>query len=188
MTRISTLALLVALSSAPSAQHDASVIPEDAPAWVSMEEAIAAAQADDKIVLVYGYAAWCGFCVRFDREVFTDDAVQAYVDEHFAPVRLDLESEATIQFYDAEVTGVQLGRAMGISGTPTSVFVAPDGSLITKFPGYTDPETFLFALQYVNEAVYETTPFDVFLEQRRAGLDLTPRTDELRAPPAGSGG
>ena len=188
MTRLLLLALL-ALPLAAQAQPDASVIPDDAPDWRSLETAIADAQADDKIILVYGYAAWCGYCVRFDREVFTDDAVQSYVNEHFAPTRLDVEDTTTVQFFDASVTARQLGQAMGIAGTPTSVFVASDGSMITKIPSFMDPETFLYALQYVKEEAYETTPFDQFLAARRAGLDVRQATDTLVAPrPDGDGG
>lgn len=186
MTRLLALALL-ALPLAASAQRDASVVPADAPDWLSLEAAIAEAQASDKLILVYGYASWCGYCVRFDNEVFTQDSVQAYVNRHFAPTRLDLEDERTMRFFDAEVTGVQLGRAMAISGTPTSVFIDQDGTLITKLPGYTDPETFLYALQYVREAAYETTPFDAFLAARRAGLNLEQATDTLVAPPPPDG-
>lgn len=190
MTRLALLAALLLPLAAQAQDQDSPAvnngyeIPADAPAWLSVEGAIAAAQDSDKLVLVYGYAAWCGYCVRFDREVFTDDAVQAYVNEHFAPARLDLEDTTTVQFFDASVTGVELGRAMGISGTPTTVFVDRDGSLITKFPGYTDAETFLYALQYVKEAAYETTPFDAFLAARRAGIDATPKIPALSAPPA----
>ncbi|MEM0963547.1 MAG: thioredoxin fold domain-containing protein [Bacteroidota bacterium] len=184
MTRsLLTLALLLPL--AASAQNDASIVPEDAPDWLSMEEAIASAADDDRLLLVYGYATWCGFCVRFDREVFTDDAIQAYLSEHFAVTRLDIEDTTRVQFHDAEVSGRELGAAMAISGTPTSVFVDADGALITKLPGYTDPETFLYALQYVREEAYETTPFDAFLTARRTGLELTPQTDELIPPPPG---
>ena len=182
MTRLLLLALL-ALPTVAQAQRDASVVPEDAPDWVSLETAIADAQAEDKLILVYGYASWCGFCVRFDNEVFTDDAVQAYVNEHFAPVRLDLEDTTRVQFFDVAVTGVELGNAMGITGTPTSVFVDNDGSMITKMPGYTDPETFLYTLQYVKEEAYETTPFDQFIAARRAGIDATPAAPPLVAPP-----
>ena len=180
MTRL--LFALALLLPAAHAQVDASVVPDDAPDWLSMEDAIAKAQADSTLLLVYGYAAWCGYCARFDQNVFTDDAVQAYLAEHYAPTRLDLEDEAEMQFFDASVTGVQLGRAMGISGTPTNVFIDSDGSMITKLPGYTDPETFLYALRYVREAVYETTPFDAYLEQQRAGLELAPATGDLVAP------
>lgn len=189
MTRLLTpstfrfLALALLAPIAARAQVDASIIPDDAPAWLSMEDAIAKAQTDSTLVLVYGYAAWCGYCARFDQDVFTDDAVQAYLAEHYAPTRLDLEDEAEMQFFDARVTGVQLGRAMGIAGTPTSVFVDVDGALITKLPGYTDAETFLYTLQYVREEAYETMPFDAYLEQRRSGLRLEPQMGDLVAPP-----
>ena len=187
MTKLLALVLL-ALPLVAQAQNDASIVPDDAPDWVSLETAIADAQASDKLILVYGYASWCGYCVRFDREVFTDDDVQAYVNEHFAPTRLNLEDTTTVQFFDAAVTGQQLGNAMGISGTPTSVFVDNDGSMITKLPGFTDPETFLITLQYVKEEAYETTPFDQFLAARRAGLDLRQSTDTLVAPPRSADG
>lgn len=184
MTRLlAPLALAVLLATGARAQVDASVVPEDAPDWLAMEPAIAAAQAEDKLLLVYGYASWCGFCARFDSEVFTDDAIQAYLAEHYAPVRLDIEGADSLQFFDARVTGAELGQAMAISGTPTNVFVDADGALITKLPGYTDPETFLYALQYVREEAYEDTPFQAYVVKKRTGLDLAPQVDELRAPP-----
>lgn len=182
MTRPALLALALALPLAGRAQVDASIIPDDAPEWVPMEEAIATAQADDKIIVVHGYAAWCGWCARFDQEVYTDDDVQAYLADHFTATRLDLEDTTAVRFFDATVTYDQLGRAMGITGTPTTVFVDTDGSLITKLPGYTDAETFLYALQYVNEAAYESTGFDQFVEARRSGLSLEQSTGDLRAP------
>ena len=186
MTRFFLLAALT-FSLTAQAQHDASVVPEDAPDWVSLEAAIADAQAGDKLILVYGYASWCGFCVRFDNEVFTDDAVQAYVNEHFAPTRLNLEDTTRVQFFDVSVTGVELGNAMGIVGTPTSVFVDNDGSMITKVPSFMDPETFLYVLQYVKEEVYETTSFNAYLTARRTGLSLEQATETLVVPPSSDG-
>lgn len=182
MTKVLLAAVLLALAPAALAQVDASIVPEDAPAWFGLEEAIAKAQAEDRVILVYGYASWCGYCARFDANVFTDDAVQAYLNEHYAPTRLDLEDEATMQFFDAEVTGVELGQAMAISGTPTSVFVDTEGALITKFPGYTDAETYLYALKYVREEAYQTTAFDAYVVAQRTGLTLAPAVDDLRAP------
>ena len=181
MLRLVLLALF-ALPAVATAQVDASVIPDDAPEWLPMEDAIATAQAEDKLIAVHGYTAWCGWCARFDQEVYTDDAVQAYLADNFTVTRLDLEDDSPVQFFDADVTYLELGRAMGISGTPTTVFVDTDGSLITKFPGFTDPETFLLALRYVREAAYETQPFEAFLADNRPGrLDQT--VDDLSAPP-----
>ena len=168
MTRRLALLALLAAPLAAVAQ-DALVIPGDAPDWLSMEAAVAEARAEGKLVVVYGFAPWCGFCVRFDREVFTDDAVQAYLAEHFAAVRLDLDSDGPVQFFDASLTQRQLGAVMGITGTPTSVFVSADGELITKLPGFHDPETFRLALRYVREEAYATATFEDYLSANRAG-------------------
>ena len=182
MTRLLLALALFALALPASAQNDASQIPENHPEWLSMAEAVQQTKTDGKLMLVYGYASWCGFCVRFDAEVFTNEDVQAYLAEHFAVTRLDIEDSTRVAFHDADVTAAELGRAMAISGTPTNVFVDADGALITKFPGYTDPETFLFALQYVREEAYETQPFDVYLTARRTGLSLEPAVGDLIAP------
>jgi len=185
MTRssLALLALALCLPLSARAQVDASIIPDDAPEWLAMEPAIDTVKAGDRLLLVYGYASWCGYCARFDAEVFTDDDVQAYLAEHYAPVRLDIQGADSLQFYEARVTGAELAGAMAISGTPTNVFVDADGALITKMPGYVDAQTFLYALQYVREEAYETTPFDAFVVARRTGLDLRPQVQELRAPP-----
>jgi len=185
MTRLLLALALLLPATAASAQIDALVVPNDSPDWLTMEDAIAKSKADSTLILVYGFASWCTFCARFDANVFTDDDVQDYIAANYSPTRLNLEDTTAVQFFDARVTGVQLGRAMGIAGTPTNVFVDVDGSLITKLPGYTDPETFLYTLQYVREAAYETMPFDAFLEQRRSGLRLEPQVGDLLAPPQG---
>ena len=178
------LAALALLAAAPvAAQTDASVIPDDAPEWLSMADAMARAQADDKLIVVHNYAAWCGWCARMDQETYTDDAVQAYLAEHYAATRLDIEGEAVVPFFDHEISMAGLATAFGVSGTPTAVFVDADGELITKMPGYASPETFLAALKYVNEGAYETMSFAEFQDVQR-GI-AAPAGDEAAedAPP-----
>lgn len=167
MLRLAALLALV-LALPAQAQNDASIVPDDAPEWQPMTEAIAGAQADGKLLLVHAYAPWCGWCVRVDREVYTDDAVQAYLADHFTATRLDTDSDAPAGFFEHEMSMNELASALGVSGTPTTVFVDADGELITKLPGYNDPETFLYALQFVREAAYDSTSFADFVDARRA--------------------
>ena len=174
---LALLALTLALPA--QAQTDASVIPDDAPDWLPMPEAIAGARAGDKLLLVHAYAPWCGWCVRVDREVYTDDAVQAYLAEHYTATRLDSDSDEAALFFDHDLTRRQLASSLGVSATPTTVFVDADGELITKLPGYNDPETFLYALQFVREAAYGSTSFADFVAERRAA-----KAAETTAPAA----
>ncbi|HEX8385429.1 MAG TPA: thioredoxin fold domain-containing protein [Rubricoccaceae bacterium] len=166
MLRLPLAAALAALFALPAAaqvtttaETDASVVPADAPTWLSMEEAVAKARADSTTLLVHTYATWCGWCARFDREVYTDDSVQAYLKDRFTLTRVDLEGQQVVPFFEHSVPMATLGQAFGVTGTPTTVFVGPDGQLLTKLPGYTDVATFLQVLRYVHEDEYENGSF-----------------------------
>jgi thioredoxin-related protein len=176
MLRFPLAAALAALLALPAAAQgtDASVVPADAPAWRSMAEAVAEAKADSTTLLVHTYASWCGWCVRMDREVYTDDAVQAYLAEHFALTRVDLEGQETVPIFEHSVPMAALGTAFGVTGTPTTVFVGPDGQLLTKLPGYADVPTFLLVLRYVHEGAYETQSFRQFLDAANGVVPAVP--------------
>lgn len=172
MLRFPLAAALAALFALPAAAQvasttgtDASVIPADAPEWLPMADAVARVRADSTTLLVHTYAPWCGWCARFDHEVYTDDAVQAYLAENFAVTRVDLEGQEPVAFFEHTVPMATLGTAFGVTGTPTTVFVGPDGQLLTKLPGYTDVPTFLLVLRYVHEAAYETESFQAFKDR-----------------------
>ena len=158
--------LLALLASRPAAaQTDASQIPASAPAWLSMADAVARSKAESKPIVVHTYAVWCGWCARFDQEVYTDAAVQAYLGEHFVATRIDLEGQTPVPFFEHTVSMQQLGTAFGVTGTPTTVFVAPDGMPITKLPGYTSVATYLLVLRFVHEGAYETETFQQFTDR-----------------------
>jgi len=158
------LVALPAAAGRAAAQTDASVVPDSAPAWLPMAEAVARTKADSTTLIVHTYATWCGWCTRLDQEVYTDDAVQAYLAEHFTATRVDLEGTSVVPFFEHTVSMTTLGNAFGVTGTPTTVFVGPDGQLLTKLPGYTDAPTFLLVLRYVHEGAYETQSFRQFLD------------------------
>ena len=175
----SVLAALLLAAAAPAAlaQVDASVIPDDAPDWKTMDQAIADAREGGKTLLLHGYAAWCGWCSRLDNDVYTDDAVQAYLAEHFEGTRLDIEDPGTVTFYDYTLPTAWLASGIGITSTPTTVFVDGEtGELITRLPGYADAETFLLALRFVEEEAYETMTFRAFLDANQ------PAEEEPAAP------
>lgn len=186
MRRLYSLLAAIAVLAGPAvAQTDASRIPDDAPSWLSMGEAVAQAEAGDKLILVHNYAAWCGWCARMDREVYSDDAVQAYLAEHYTATRVDVESDTVVTFFGRELAMSALGQAFGVRGTPTTVFVASNGELITKLPGYANAETFLHALHYVREGAYETMSFPQYVEVRNGTgmLPLPQAAPDVTMPP-----
>ncbi|MEM6325873.1 MAG: thioredoxin fold domain-containing protein [Bacteroidota bacterium] len=168
--RLALLASLALVSVGAHAQPvDASIIPEDAPEWQPIAEAIAEAEADGKVLLLHGYASWCGWCARLDEDVYTDDDVQAYLAENFEVTRVNIENVDVIDFFDYRLPTAWLASGIGITSTPTTVFVdAEDGEIITRLPGYADRETFLYALRYVRERAYENGSFQEFIDGEQA--------------------
>ncbi|PWJ44574.1 thioredoxin family protein [Sediminitomix flava] len=64
--------------------------------WVhSFETGLKLAQAQNKLVIVDFYADWCGPCKLMDREVWSDEKVEA-VSANFIAIKVDIDRSATV--------------------------------------------------------------------------------------------
>src|SRR5580693_1177925 len=105
------------------------------------EEAFAAAQHENKPMLLDIGAVWCHWCHVMDRESYDDAEVAAIVNEHFIAVKVDRDERPDIDSrYQAAVSAVS-----GQGGWPLTAFLTPDGKPFyggTYFPptdGYDRP-------------------------------------------------
>lgn len=86
------------------------------------EEALEKARAEDKpIFLSIGYAA-CHWCHVMERESFENEAIAAYLNEHFVSIKVDREERPDLD--DIYMTAVQLMTGHG--GWPMTVFLTPE--------------------------------------------------------------
>jgi len=104
-------------------------------------EAFAAAQRDNKPMLLDIGAVWCHWCHVMDRESYDDPEIAAIVNEHFIPVKVDRDERPDIDSrYQAAVQAVS-----GQGGWPLTAFLTPHGKPFyggTYFPpsdGYGRP-------------------------------------------------
>ncbi len=171
-TYLAAIAALVITAAPALAQTDASVIPEDAPNWLPMAEAVQASRSDSSLMVLHLYAKWCGWCARLDSDVYTDDAVQAYLGEHYIMTRVDIEGDEPLPFFDRVMTGRELAGAFQVSGTPTTVFFHPDGRYLTKLPGFAPADQFALILRYVNEGAYDDMPFPDWVQMQNGSPTL----------------
>jgi uncharacterized protein len=105
------------------------------------EEAFAAAQRENKPMLLDIGAVWCHWCHVMDRESYDDPEVAAIVNEHFIAVKVDRDERPDIDSrYQVAVSAVS-----GQGGWPLTAFLTPDGKPFyggTYFPptdGYGRP-------------------------------------------------
>ena len=87
------------------------------------EEAFAAAQRENKPMLLDIGAVWCHWCHVMDRESYDDPEIAAIVNEHFIAVKVDRDERPDIDSrYQAAVQAVS-----GQGGWPLTAFLTPDG-------------------------------------------------------------
>jgi uncharacterized protein YyaL (SSP411 family) len=88
------------------------------------EEALQAAQVEDKpILLSVGYSA-CHWCHVMERESFEDPETAAFMNEHFINVKVDREERPDIDDIYMRAT-LMINRGNG--GWPMTVFLTPEG-------------------------------------------------------------
>ena len=105
------------------------------------EEAFAAAERENKPMLLDIGAVWCHWCHVMDRESYDDPAIAAIVNEFFIAVKVDRDERPDIDSrYQVAVQAVS-----GQGGWPLTAFLTPDGKPFyggTYFPpndGYGRP-------------------------------------------------
>lgn len=101
-----------------------------------LEDALAQAEVENKLVLADMSAIWCPSCRALDKNVFGDPAVKDAITGDFVFSRIEYESpegEAFMERYN-------------VRRFPTLLLLRPNGEMVRHLPTTTDPEVFLRAL------------------------------------------
>ncbi|HLK34410.1 MAG TPA: thioredoxin domain-containing protein [Terriglobales bacterium] len=86
-------------------------------------EAFAAAQKEDKPILLDIGAVWCHWCHVMDRESYDNSEVAAIINEHFIAIKVDRDERPDVDSrYQAAVSAIS-----GQGGWPLTAFLTSDG-------------------------------------------------------------
>ncbi len=102
--------------------------------WRTYAAGLEESAATGKPVYVDLYATWCVPCKQMDRVTFQNDSVRQLLHSTYIPVRIDID---TRQFDDT------LKASWRLSGVPTSLIVAANGSVLGRRVGYHGPRDFI---------------------------------------------
>jgi thiol-disulfide isomerase/thioredoxin len=129
-------------------------------AWQkSLVAAQKTAKEKNQLILVDMFAEWCGWCHRFEREVFPSETFQN-ASADLVLLRLDTEDQGE---------GTTLARKHGVSSLPTFLLLAPDLSVAGVIRGYAP------APQFVEMLKETRTKYGVF--QKRVSSEASMATD-----------
>jgi thioredoxin-related protein len=125
LTRRIVLAAALALAIAPHTF---------AKTWLkTVASAQKAAKEKNQLILVDMFAEWCGWCHRFEREVFPSEVFQKASDDLIL-LRLDTEDKGE---------GTEMQRKYQVTSLPTFLILTPDLSLAGSIRGYAPPTQFV---------------------------------------------
>ncbi|WPJ97587.1 thioredoxin family protein [Coraliomargarita algicola] len=101
--------------------------------WMTdFDAAKAKAVAENKPLLVdFTGSDWCGWCIKLDKEVFSQAAFKQYAEDALVLVELDFPRSKP-QSAELKAQNEALAKKYGIRGFPTILVLSPEGKLIEK--------------------------------------------------------
>ncbi len=127
------------------------------------DTARAAAEREQKPLFVYFGRHGCPTCARVNHESLSDPTVRERYHANYVLAYVDTESGERLHLPAGErTTEMDLGIRYEVYGTPFFFFMEPDGSNITRIPGYVSAAQFLGLDAWVHGGYYRTMSLQEF--------------------------
>nr|WP_284047591.1 thioredoxin family protein [Guyparkeria hydrothermalis] len=107
----------------------------------------------------------CPFCHRMKTQVFTDPEVQAYIDEHFVTVSIDIEGDVMMTAPNGEQVKEKdfAFKEHRVRATPVMIFFDTEGKPALRYTGPTQSaEEFLLLMKFVASGAYQEPGMNFF--------------------------
>ncbi len=91
----------------------------------TFDEALAKAKAENKMVFMDCYTAWCGPCKRLASQVFPQKEVGDYFNANFVNIKMDMEKGE----------GIELREKYGVKAFPTLLWIDAEGNIMHRLVG-----------------------------------------------------
>lgn len=123
--------------------------------FVKYEEAIKQAAEENKLVMLFFWADWCGYCTKIRKEVFENDKVREPFEKSFVAVSVDLGNDPE-----------KLAQDFKPKALPTMAFLRPDGEVLGLLPGYIDLKTFIELIEFISIEAFKNTDKNTVPEKK----------------------
>ena len=120
--------------------------------WNDISEINKSSQSE-KIRMIYFTADWCKWCKKMEKDVFSDNEIQDYVNNYFLPFIADIDARNRILYQSEYFTVKELSELLNVKSYPTILFMNSSLESIGELAGYHDKENFMKVLKYVNQDI-----------------------------------
>ncbi len=91
----------------------------------TLTDAIDSAKRDSKLVFLDVYTEWCLPCKMMDEDIYTNENLGEYYNQHFVSVKVDAE----------KASGPMIAELYKVNGFPTLLFLDLRGRILTQAQG-----------------------------------------------------
>lgn len=148
------------------------------PEGTTLNQVTEKAKKENKLIFVDCYTQWCGPCKKMIRDVFPQEKVGKYMNDHFVNLKIDMEAKY------AE----GLAKEWQVSAYPTFIIFNADGKEIGRFMGGSDADGFIRRVEEKSAVDAATSSLeerwnngernDAFLKEYLASLTATYKRDD----------
>jgi thioredoxin-related protein len=154
--------LLVCLAPLTSSFAD----PPQGYTFLSYDEGLRRAQAENRQVFVYFGRDGCGWCDLTNKKGFSDAVVEKRYKDHYVLVYVDAESGRRLTLPSGErITELDLGARYKAFATPMFLFQEPSGKTILKVAGIQTPPDLIQFDTFVHDGYYKRMNFSQFMSK-----------------------
>jgi thioredoxin-related protein len=134
--------------------------------FVSYDEGLRLAKAQNKKIFVYFGRYGCGYCAKTNKETFSDPQLRKRYIDHYVLVYVDAESGQRLTLPSGErISEMELGARLNVVATPVFLYLEPDGKVILRAPGYKTVKDFVDFDRYVQGGFYKHENINEFLTE-----------------------
>ncbi|MEE9368618.1 MAG: thioredoxin fold domain-containing protein [Pontiella sp.] len=84
------------------------------------------------ILIDFSGSDWCGWCIKLDKEVFSQQAFKDYAKDNLVMVLADFPSDKSKQSEELQAQNEKLAKEFDVQGFPTVYILNSDGKPIAK--------------------------------------------------------
>ncbi len=159
------LLILAFIGTVPAARSQAAAELAPQLEWPTFPEALTEAETTGKVVLIDIWSRTCGWCRKLQTEVYTQPDLQEFVLSNFVLGRLDIDIQTdTLNYRGYTMSSQMLSSGFGATGTPTTIFLEPDGTYITRLQGFHAYDDFFDVIRFIGTGSFREMSFPDFLK------------------------
>ncbi|MDX1375340.1 MAG: thioredoxin fold domain-containing protein [Burkholderiales bacterium] len=137
------------------------------PSFLDFREDVEEARKANRHVMLFLHLDECPYCARMLEENFVQGDNRAFMQRHFDVIGVNVRGASEVRWLDGKTyTERAFARMLKVLGTPTLLFLGPDGDVVLRLAGYREPGALRVALEYVQSAAYRGQPFAAYAAAR----------------------